>query len=169
MTKDETRRVLNPPASLIPCTKPLGIQNFSVPCAVNRELTTWDLIMPPGPWNMTPAHSPGAAFNRPRVEQHLPRGHFVPFPPCVSGRLGTLGPRTCPKSHIQQSQLRYQASVVSITTPKPVGDNGQQAVPQCQPRLLKDTVQSTWWPSWPFSHCLRFSSCSVSSTFMNTD
>lgn len=114
---------------------------------------------------MTPAHSPDAAFNRLRVEQQLPRGHFVPFPPWVSGRLGTLGPRAWPKSHRQQSHLRYQALAVSITTPKPVGDNGQQAVLRCQPRLLKDTAQGTRWPSLPFSHYRRFSDCSVSDTY----
>lgn len=124
--------------------------------------------MPPGPWSVTPAHSLGAAFIRPRVEQQILRGHFVPLPPCVSGRLGALGPRTWCKSPIQQSPLRYQPLVVSITTPKPGGDNRQQAVPQRQPRLLKDTAQGTWWPSLPFSHCLRFSGCNLSHTYINT-
>lgn len=115
-TRDEARRELSPPRSFIPCTQPFAIQNLSVPCAVNRELTLRDLIVPPRPWNMTPAPSLGAAFSRPRVEQQLSRGHFVPCPPCVSGKLdGGLG---LSHTHTQQSQLRYQASVVSITTPK---------------------------------------------------
>lgn len=151
ITKDEARRDLSPPGSvyswhpatqnpkllsamkqkLTPYSRTLLsklILGGYVPCAVNRDLTVWDLIVPPGLWNVTPAHSLDASFIRPKVEWQVSRGHFVPSPPCVSGRLGALGPRTCPESHMQ-SQLRYRSLVVSITTPKPVGDNRQQAAP----------------------------------------
>lgn len=132
MTKDEARREMSPPRSLIPCTQPFAIQNLSVPCAVNRELTLRDLIVPPGPWNMTPAPSLGTAFSRPRVEQQLSRGHFVPCPSCVSGKLdGGLG---LSHTHTTKSTEVSGLSCVNNYT-QTLGDNGQQAVPQCQSRL----------------------------------